>query len=74
MAAFNLVADDRNEDLFFVDDVLQIYVKEEFDVENESANVGKVVFEKVRKTDEGVNDAEVVVEIETGKLLNSGIF
>lgn len=74
MAAFNLVADDHNEDLFFVDDVLQIYVKEEFDVENESANVGKVVFEKVRKTDEGVNDAEVVVEIETGKLLNSGIF
>lgn len=74
MAAFNLVADDRNEDLFFVDDVLQIYVKEEFGVENESANVGKVVFEKVRKTDGWVNDADVVVEIETGKLLNSGIF
>lgn len=74
MAAFNLVADDRNEDLFFVDDVLQIYVKEEFDVENDSANVGKVVFEKVRKTDEWVNDADVVVEIETGKLLNSGMF
>lgn len=74
MAAFNLVADDRNEDLFFVDDVLQIYVKEEFDVENQSAKVGKVVFEKVRKTDEWVNDADVVVEIETGKLLNSGMF
>eukprot|EP00057_Strongylocentrotus_purpuratus_P002393 XP_003724431.2 PREDICTED: latrophilin-3 [Strongylocentrotus purpuratus] len=73
MAAFNLVADDRNEDLFFVDDVLQIYVKEEFDIENESANMGKVVFEKAMKTDEWVNDADVVVEIETGKLLNSAI-
>nr|XP_054768439.1 adhesion G-protein coupled receptor G2-like [Lytechinus pictus] len=73
MAAFNLVADEGNEDLFFVDDVLQINIREEVDDENGSVGNRKVVFEKVRKTNEGVDDADVSVEVETGKLLNSAI-
>ena len=65
VASFNLAPDDDSK---VADDVLKIFVKEEVD----SDNAGTLSFEKAVGKDDGSNEADVSLELETGKLLESG--